>query len=216
MAAGSVVFVGPLRLLQNNRSAVIARCPVFVDDPDFVGSLPSFPKWWGFTSMVVEVATLIEATPVRSIEDLGLGFVLYANKDGKSLFMHASDAVEVPSNFLQDPTTPWLTHAMEQRPVEVNFRRTDMKVHWVLLLWPREGWPPHSSSFQIQVILCVCLSVASISSVYGIVLRESVIQTIRAGIESHISELTQQPTALRKVLPVVPGTDEQREVPMAW
>ncbi len=89
-------------------------------------------------------------------------------------------------------------------------------MHWVLLLWPLEGWPPDSSSFQIQVILCVCLSVASISSVYGIVLCESVIQTIRAGIESHISELTQQPTALRKVLPVVPGTDGQPECRQAW
>lgn len=145
-----------------------------------------------------------------NIEDLGLDFVVYAKLQGKPVFIHASAGVEVPSNPFEDPTTPWLTYAMTQRPVEVYFQEDGLEVHWVFWFWPSEGWPPYSSSFQLQVVLCCGLFLASMLSVYGIILRESVMQTIRASIESHISELTPRPGP-HQVMPGVPGTDRRLE-----
>lgn len=201
VAARSIVFAGPLRLIQNNLTAVIARFPVFVEDPNFVGRLPDFPNWWGFASMLVLVPTLIEATRVSRIENTGDSFVLYAKKDGRNLYMEASTDVEgKPSNFLEDPTTPWLTYAMKRDPVEVEFTIEAMQVNWVLVLWPREGFPSHSPSFPSQILLCGFFFLSSLISLYGVMLRESIIQSVHAQIKKFVPQ-PPTPPGLRQVTP---------------
>mmetsp|Transcript_104065 Transcript_104065/g.335414 ORF Transcript_104065/g.335414 Transcript_104065/m.335414 type:complete len:434 (+) Transcript_104065:67-1368(+) len=187
--ARAVVFVGPLVLKQNNKAAIIARFPVFVDQPAFKGPERTFPGWWGFTSMVTEISDLVNATLLPSMMYNGYSYVLYAKAGGTDVFIAASEDVEgQPTQINLDPETPWLTFAQGRQPVSIEFKLSEMEVHWVMLLWPNEGWSTHSGTFPFQLVLCICFFFASLSSVYGVVLRESIIQAIKVGMAVKVDD----------------------------
>mmetsp|Transcript_51547 Transcript_51547/g.167298 ORF Transcript_51547/g.167298 Transcript_51547/m.167298 type:complete len:504 (+) Transcript_51547:94-1605(+) len=187
--AGEVVFVGPLVLKQNNKPAIIARFPVFVDQPGFKGVEDKFPAWWGFTTMVTEISDLIPATPISTMKDDGWSFVLCAKTGGKNVFILASDDVGgQPQQVTEDPDTPWWNFAQGHEAESVEFELSNLQVHWVMMLWPKDGFPRYSDTFVVQVLLCICFSSVSLFSLYGMVLRESIIQGIKASMSQGMTK----------------------------
>ena len=130
--------------------------------------------------MLTELDDLIKNTPLGTMRVSSVSYVLYAVKGNKNIFISASSTVPgKPVKVTDDPNTAWLSFAQKQDPQEVSFTLEDMKVHWVMKLWKEEGWQQHGDTFVLQVSLCCFFAIMSLASLYGIVLRDSIMHAIR-------------------------------------
>lgn len=174
--ARDVIFVGPLSLLQNGRTAVIARFPVFVNSTSFSGVWPEDRSWWGFATMLSEIDDLMKHTALATLSNSDqYAFVLYAKKGEKNILISASTSVPgQPEKATEDPETPWLNHASEQDPVTISLQIPDLNIDWVMQIWYKDGWATHGESYYLSIVLTAFGLLASAISVYGVALRNSV------------------------------------------
>eukprot|EP00928_Gymnodinium_smaydae_P085547 TRINITY_DN6903_c0_g1_i1.p1 TRINITY_DN6903_c0_g1~~TRINITY_DN6903_c0_g1_i1.p1 ORF type:complete len:445 (+),score=48.76 TRINITY_DN6903_c0_g1_i1:142-1335(+) len=176
-----ITFVGPVTLIQNQKSAIIARFPVFLDSPSFVGDLEEYPSWFGFVTMLCEIDTFFRDA-ANAGDILGYSYVMYANRlSGEKTFVKASD--EVPGQPVlvnKDEDKTWLRFAQGKAPVMREFKVKAWNVHWVMLAWPRDGWKETSPTFELQILLCVIFSLSGFVSLYSLLVRDSVVLEVDA------------------------------------
>eukprot|EP00928_Gymnodinium_smaydae_P050775 TRINITY_DN3433_c0_g1_i3.p1 TRINITY_DN3433_c0_g1~~TRINITY_DN3433_c0_g1_i3.p1 ORF type:complete len:439 (+),score=45.48 TRINITY_DN3433_c0_g1_i3:53-1318(+) len=176
-----VTFVGPVTLIQNQKSAIIARFPVFLNSPSFVGDLLEHPSWYGFATMLVEIDTLFgDASSFDRI--LGYSYVICAHRlSGDVTFVKASENVPgQPDNLRDDKDKKWLAFAKSKNPILREFKVKEWNVHWVMYAWPDEGWAGQSDTYELQIVLCVTFTLSGLFSLYTLLVRESVIADVDA------------------------------------
>eukprot|EP00928_Gymnodinium_smaydae_P085548 TRINITY_DN6903_c0_g1_i2.p1 TRINITY_DN6903_c0_g1~~TRINITY_DN6903_c0_g1_i2.p1 ORF type:complete len:433 (+),score=48.83 TRINITY_DN6903_c0_g1_i2:107-1300(+) len=181
-----ITFVGPVNLVQNQKSAIIARFPVFLDSLNFIGDLKEYPSWFGFVTMLCEIETFFrDAGNVGEI--LGYSYVMYAHRlSGEKTFVKASNDVPgQPVLVNQDENKAWLQFARDKAPVVREFKVKAWNVHWVMLAWPRDGWKQNSQTFELQILLCIIFSLSGFVSLYSLLVRESVVIEVDALFTKH-------------------------------
>jgi len=172
-----VTFVGPLTLIQSGKTAIIARFPVFITTSRYIGPVPEYPTWWGFTTMLCTLDDFFRATPLVESSVYQASYVLYAlTANGEQLLRTSGD---VPAD--------WKAYADAMKPVYTDFFLKDLNVHWCMKSWPSDGWLKHSNMYGLQVALCVCFTFMSLMSVYGVALREAVISEVASILGRSIS-----------------------------
>jgi len=178
IASRRAIFVGPVVLLQNGLTAIIARFPVFMLDPQYVGPLSTDPSWYGFATMLTTLDDLFSSTELDQ-DPAYVSYVLYSKKTADKTFIRASTSIPgQPKHLSDDPDKLWLHHAEKQDPVEAEFNDVGLNIHWVLLLWPSEGWKTTSDVFGLQIALCALFTFASLGNLYGMLVRDSVIREV--------------------------------------
>lgn len=173
--AAKAIIVGPVKLLQNGRPAIIVRNPVFIDKPGYVGRLSEVPSWWGFATMLCELDDMLAPTALMHAKTVGISYVLYTETDHGLVPLHMSSEVR-PDD--------WRNHVDQHLPVSQTMEIPELHSKWFLQCWPNEGWKNHSETFSFNIVLCVCFSIASCISVHSMLLRESLITQMRALIPS--------------------------------
>ncbi|CAE8605507.1 unnamed protein product [Polarella glacialis] len=135
-----ITFIGPITLLQNGLSAIIARYPIFIENRNYRGQVSEFPTWWGFATMLCTLDDLFASTMIGSASALGTSFVFYAHGESSETFLFASEDVPGrPAKVEFDPEKQWLQYAKSQQPVITGFTEPDLNVDWQMLIWPSEG-----------------------------------------------------------------------------
>jgi len=195
-----VTFVGPLTLIQTGEHAIIARFPVFIDTYGYRGLVQAYPTWWGFTTMLCTLDDFFRDTALAIASYHHHSYVLYAATATGNQILRKSD--DVPRD--------WEQFADSMSPIFTEFRVQELNVHWCMKSWPKSGWQWHSDIFGLQVVLCICFGILSLMSLYGAVLRASVIREVNSLVLKSISS-KQVPNAEEVALSIVP--QPQRE---AW
>ncbi|CAE8728584.1 unnamed protein product [Polarella glacialis] len=126
--------------------------------------------------MLCTLDDLFASTILGSASAFGLSFVVYAHGESSETFLFASkDVPGRPAKVEVDPEKQWLQYAKSKQPVITGFKEPDLNVDWQLLIWPSEGWEQHSQMFVPQVGLCVLFFLSSLVSLYGLLLKDTVL-----------------------------------------
>lgn len=136
---GSIVFVGPVTLIQNGKRAIIARNPTFIDRPGYVGPVPEFPSWWGFATMLCTLEDLFAATSLSQAGAFSISYLLVANTPRGVMFLSASTDVHIGDDADKDGVD-WQAFVDKYDPIQVSFSLPELRVHWTLKVWPTGGW----------------------------------------------------------------------------
>ena len=142
-----LTLAGPFKLVQGG-VGVVARFPVFLNNAD------GWPKFWGFTAVLVRVPRLLEAAGLMDLRRAGYTYSLCRVRDqnGCEVFDARGDAL---------PVAP-ITVAMDVP----NGR-------WILSVSPEEGWY-RPAEIGILAALCFVLAVIhTVLIVYFVRVRES-------------------------------------------
>ena len=184
MKSRKLTLAGPFKLIQRPVMAVIGRYPVFV--PDASGG----ERFWGFTTAVVELPSLLKASNFDRILSKGYEYELWRlNPDTRKrdIFSRSSDSILI-------------------RPL--SFRVNIPNGFWTLSVAPKDGWRS-SFSYGGEFVLVLLTSMLVGTLAYFLirqpeVLRERVklrtkeLANSNEELESEISERLRIEGELRK------------------
>lgn len=130
-----LVLEGPIDLIQGG-TAVIGRYPVYLPNTN-----DGQEKFWGFTTVLIELSKLLEAADLKGLTSLNYQFELSNSTDGDENIVFSKSS----------------EHALKN-PVSVNINVP--KGNWTLSVIPKTGW--HSKNTLIfEAILLIIASSAS-------------------------------------------------------
>jgi len=183
----SVTVYGPITLVQNGKRAVVARFPVLMDDDSsFVGKSIRYPKWWGFTTMLSEVDTMLNIANIHSLRDAGLLYVLYVTDSTGGTQQLIGHAEGVHYSEWED----WIAN---EENIEVSVEDDTMSIYWRLAVRKGERGPTHSPTFGVQIIMMLACAISGIVSLYLVLVRESALAFIEKSLRTRRSAVAPAP-----------------------
>ena len=131
VSTGKLTLAGPFKLVQGGIGAV-ARFPVYINNID------GWPKFWGFTTVLVRVPRMIEAAGLTDLQRSGYRFSLCRVRDQNGCEVFAAQGDSLPD----DPVK--LTLAVPNG-------------QWILAVSPKDGW---WQPMEIGAVALLCLALA--------------------------------------------------------
>ncbi len=160
---GKLTLAGPFALIQGG-TAVAGRLPVFLDGPD------KTPHFWGFTTVLMDIQTLLAAADLQTLDDHGLQFVLAKNR--------------------LDSTEPQILHASSAKPLlqPVSASLAVPNGEWTLAVAPTLGWGDQDELYRnalaALVVSMLFTALTAMILYQPILLRREVAQRTQALAES--------------------------------
>ena len=131
VSTGKLTLAGPFTLVQGGVGAV-ARFPVYINNAD------GWPKFWGFTTVLVRVPRMIEAAGLMDLPRSGYDFSLCRARDANGCEVFASQGGPLPDD-----------------PVKVSLAVPNGQ--WILAVSPKEGWW-QPTEIGVAILLCLALA----------------------------------------------------------
>lgn len=147
VSTGKLTLAGPFPLLQGD-IGVVARFPVYLHNVD------GWPKFWGFTTVLLLVPRLLEAAGVADLERAGYRYSLCHVRDQGGCEVFAVQGAGLPV----DPVNTLLKTPNGQ---------------WILAVSPETGWWTRTE-ISLLALICLVLAAAHMTLIqYLFRLRES-------------------------------------------